>query len=86
MTDGNGSAPAIPEPAERGRYAIYMQPDGGLLIARRVELCERCLDCGCGEPADPVWPIPGSLVAMARAAASGKVKLPAAIKAAMRRG
>lgn len=85
MTD-NGHTPAVPEPAERGRYAIYMQPDGGLLIARRTDLCQTCLDCGCGQQADPVGPIPGTLVAMARAAAEGKVKFPQAIRAAMRRG
>ena len=84
MTD-NGHVPVVPEPVERGRYAVYDQPDGGLLIARKTHLCDRCLDCGCGEHADPVGPIPGSLVAMARAAAEGKVKIPQAIRAAMGR-
>lgn len=87
MTEVNGEAPPVAvEPAERGRYAVFDQPDGGLLIARAVNLCDRCLDCGCGDQAEPVGPIPGSLVTMARAAAAGKVKIPQAIKAAMRRG
>jgi len=63
-----------------------MQPDGGMLIARKVNLCETCLACGCGDQAEPVGPIPGTVVQMARAAAAGKVKLPQAIKQVMRRG
>ena len=86
MTDNGGQEPSAPEPAERGRYAIYETPDGGLLINRTVNLCEDCLNHGCGESADPVGPIPGSLVAMARAAAAGKMKLPAAMKQMMSRG
>jgi hypothetical protein len=59
-----------PEPAERGRYAIYEQPDGGLVIPRTSGLCDRCASCGCGEQAEPLR-IPGALVKMARAAAEG---------------
>lgn len=87
MTEVQADETAAPaEPAERGRYAIFDQPDGGLLIARAVNLCDRCLDCGCGDQAEPVGPIPGSLVTMAKAAAAGKVKIPQAIRQAMRRG
>jgi hypothetical protein len=85
LTD-NGQHPAPPEPAERGRYAVYEQPDGGIVIARAVNLCERCLDCGCGEQADPIGPVPGTVIQMARAAAEGKLKLSGAVKQAMRRG
>ena len=59
------------EPAERGRYAIYEQPDGGLVIPRSGPLCETCGACECGEQMEPLR-IPGGLVRMARAAAEGK--------------
>jgi hypothetical protein len=59
------------EPAERGRYAIYEEDDGGLVIPRSTGLCETCSECGCGEQAEPLR-VPGPLVKMARAAAQGK--------------
>ena len=59
-----------PEPSERGRYAIYDQPDGGLVIPRTTSLCETCASCKCGEQADPLR-VPGALVKMAKAAAEG---------------
>jgi hypothetical protein len=59
-----------PEPAERGRYAIFEQPDGGLVIPRSAPLCDRCAGCGCGEQMEPLR-FPGALVKMARAAAEG---------------
>ena len=89
MTEVNGEAPpeAPPaEPAERGRYAVFPQPDGGLLIARAVNLCDRCLDCGCGEQAEPIGPISGAIVGMAKAAAAGKMKIPAAMRKIMGNG
>lgn len=58
------------EPSERGRYAIYEQPDGGLVIPRTTSLCETCASCKCGEQADPLR-VPGALVKMAKAAADG---------------
>ncbi len=66
MTD----EPLPVQPAERGRYAIFEQPDGGLVIPRSAPLCERCAGCGCGEQLDPLR-VPGALVRMARAAAEG---------------
>lgn len=60
-----------PEPSERGRYAIFEQPDGGLVIPRSAPLCERCADCGCGEQGEPLT-IPAAIVKMAKAAAEGK--------------
>jgi hypothetical protein len=62
---------AEPEPTERGRYAIYEQPDGGLVIPRSGPLCKACAACKCGEQMEPLR-IPGALVKMARAAAEGK--------------
>jgi hypothetical protein len=66
---------AAPEPAERGRYAVYAQPDGGVLIARAAAICQSCRDCGCGDQADPIT-VPAAVVSMARLAAEGKLKLP----------
>jgi hypothetical protein len=60
-----------PDPAERGRYAIYEEDDGGLVIPRSTGLCDTCQACGCGEQAEPLR-VPGPLVKMARAAAQGK--------------
>lgn len=62
--------PAAPEPSERGRYAIYEQADGGLVIPRSGPLCETCAACKCGEQQEPLR-IPGALVKMAKAAAEG---------------
>ena len=59
-----------PEPSERGRYAIFEQADGGLVIPRTSGLCEACAKCNCGDQAAPLR-VPGSLVKMARAAADG---------------
>jgi hypothetical protein len=67
---GNGDTP--PEPAERGRYAVFEQDDGGLVIARAADLCDRCAACQCGEQRDPIN-VPGLVVMMARNAAAGKI-------------
>lgn len=65
-----------PEPSERGRYAVYDMPDGGLLIARTSGICQRCLDCGCGDQREPLGPVPGGVIEMAKMAAAGKIRLP----------
>ena len=74
-------------PAERGRYAVYSAPDGGLVIARAAGICDICANCGCGEQADPIT-VPAMLVALAKnAAANGKMPGFGAIrKAVMARG
>ncbi len=59
-----------PEPSERGRYAIFEQPDGGLIIPRSAPLCAACAACKCGEQMEPLK-IPGAYIRMARAAAEG---------------
>jgi hypothetical protein len=64
MTDGQ------PEPSERGRYAIFEQDDGGLVIPRSAPLCDRCANCGCGEQQAPLT-VPGAIVKMAKMAAEG---------------
>ena len=68
--------PVPPEPSERGRYAVYDMPDGGLLIARTSDICDRCRDCGCGTAREPLGPVPGGVIEMAKMAAAGKIKLP----------
>ena len=55
---------------EYGRYRLFESPDGGWVVARAVETCERCEHCGCGEQAEPIM-IPGMVVKMARAQQGG---------------
>lgn len=62
-------------PAERGRYAVNLHPDGSIAITRATGICDTCQSCGCGTPADPIR-IPAALAHMARMAAEGKMKLP----------
>jgi hypothetical protein len=58
------------EPAERGRYAVYDDGSGGLVIGRASGICETCANCGCGDQADPIT-VPAMLVALAKNAAAG---------------
>ena len=75
-----------PEPAERGRYAVFEEPDGGLVIPRSAPLCNRCASCGCGEQLEP-YRVPAALVRMARAAANGEdMPMMARIKSFMKLG
>lgn len=71
---------AAPGPVERGRYAVFELPDGGLHIARSGPLCDRCAGCGCGDQLDPIK-APGMLVKLARQAAAGDANLVKQIKA-----
>ena len=56
---------AEPAVLEYGRYRLFEAPDGGWVVARAVETCETCQNCGCGEQADPIV-VPGMVVKMAR--------------------
>lgn len=38
---------------EVGRYRLF-QTEGGLVLARAVDTCERCQGCGCGQQAEPL--------------------------------
>lgn len=49
---------------ERGRYAVHRPEDGSIVIARQTGLCDRCLNCGCGEPGEPLA-VPAAAVKMA---------------------
>jgi hypothetical protein len=53
-----------------GRYCVYQAPDGGWVLARAGNLCERCLECGCGEQAEQVQ-IPALVVNMAMSQGPG---------------
>ena len=59
-----------PVPSERGRYAIYEEPDGGLAIPRSAPLCERCASCGCGDQQEPLR-IPAMIVKLWQARQNG---------------
>lgn len=50
---GNGQEPAT---VEHGRFRLFEAPDG-LVLARAVNTCDRCQNCGCGEQQEPV-PLP----------------------------
>lgn len=73
-----------PEPLERGRYAVFETPDGGMAIARSGPLCDTCANCGCGDQADPII-VPAMAVQLWRAQQNGDLggigKLRAAAKA-----
>lgn len=76
----SAQAAAAPGPIERGRYAVFMMRDGGLIIARSGPLCETCAGCGCGDQIEPLK-VPAMLANMARAAAEGKMNVLQAAKA-----
>ena len=71
------------EPVERGRYAIFEQDDGGLVIPRSAPLCERCAECGCGEQQEPIR-VPGAVRKLAEAARNGDMSIAGKMKAMMR--
>lgn len=75
------SSAAAPEASERGRYAVFLLPDGGLVIARSAPLCDRCASCGCGEQLEPLR-APAMLVNFARSAANGQNNLRSAVMSA----
>jgi hypothetical protein len=71
MTDTEvQQSPAEPVVLEHGRYRLFESPDGGWVVARAVETCETCQNCGCGEQAEPIM-IPAMVVKMARAQHNG---------------
>jgi hypothetical protein len=74
---------ATPAVLEHGRYKIFELPDGGWLISRAVDTCERCQSCGCGDQADKLS-IPGMMVKMAAGMQGGGSGAVASAKAALR--
>jgi hypothetical protein len=60
------TAPAEPLTLERGRYRISQAPDGGWVVARAVNTCQTCQECGCGTPADLIN-VPAMVLKMAGA-------------------
>ena len=55
-----------------GRYVVYQAPDGGWVLARAVDLCKTCANCGCGEQA-PAVQIPAMVIALAQRQGKGGV-------------
>lgn len=55
---------------EFGRYRVFEAPDGGWIVARAVDICERCQDCGCGDQADPIV-VPAMVIRMAKSQGPG---------------
>ncbi len=74
----------VPEPVERGRYALYAGPDGSAMIARASGICERCANCGCGEQQQPIGPVPAFAMQAFRLIREGR--MPEAMKLVMRNG
>lgn len=75
LTTTNGAAPAEttdpgPTVLEFGRYRIFEASDGGWVVARAVNTCERCQGCGCGDQADLIQ-VPGMIVKMAKSQGAG---------------
>lgn len=59
-----------PTVLEYGRYRVFEAPDGGWVVARAVDTCERCQGCGCGDQAE-VINVPAMVIRMARAQGPG---------------
>jgi hypothetical protein len=61
VAETNGGPPVIEGP---GRYIVHQAPDGGWRIDRTTGLCDRCLECGCGERAEPIM-VPAMVISIA---------------------
>lgn len=51
MTDGNGDVPADPI---RGRFKLTPVEPNGAIIGWATDLCDRCLNCECGQQRQPL--------------------------------
>lgn len=72
-------AEQAPEASERGRYAVFVTPDGGWVIATAGPLCDRCQGCGCGEAYRDPLPVPAMVVGLM----TGQSSLPAPLAKAL---
>lgn len=54
-----------PQPAERGRYALYDTP-AGPVIGRATGLCDTCANCGCGDQQEPIDLTPAGVMRLIR--------------------
>lgn len=61
---GDTTGPGAPEPALRGRFALYPQDPKGAIIAYNTGLCDRCRSCGCGDPQEPLDLTPAGAMKM----------------------
>lgn len=73
--EDDAAAAAPPEALEQGRYKVFPQ-DNGYFIARAVNTCERCQECGCGDQQETLDISPGGMVKMLAKARAAGVKLP----------
>lgn len=75
--------PVEPVVLEHGRYRLFEAPDGGWVVARAVETCETCQNCGCGAQADPIV-VPAMVIRIA--SSGGGNGMLGKLKAVMGRG
>lgn len=68
----NGQQPEL-STLEHGRYRVLGTPDGGMVILRTADTCERCAECGCGEKREPIGPIPEHAARALRLVGEGKI-------------
>jgi hypothetical protein len=68
---------------ELGRYRVFQAPDGGWVIARAVDTCERCQACGCGTQAEPIA-IPAMVIKVATMQGAGLADKLRALRAGRR--
>ena len=61
---GDTTEPGAPEPALRGRFAVYPQDPKGAIIAYATGICEACRACGCGDTQEPLDLTPGGVMKM----------------------
>lgn len=61
---GDTIGTGAPEPALRGRFALYPQEPKGAIIGYATGICERCTACGCGQPQEPLDLTPAGAMKM----------------------
>lgn len=61
---GDSKEPGAPEPAIRGRFALFPQEPKGAIIGYATGICERCAGCGCGDRQEPLDLTPGGVMKM----------------------
>ena len=76
------AAAGQPAVLEYGRYKVFQAPDGGWVVARAVDTCQRCQGCGCGDQAEPIH-IPAMVIRMAKAQGPGLLGKLRAMKGAV---
>lgn len=76
--------PVVPD--QRGRYALYSQPDGPV-IAYTTSLCETCAACGCGDQAaEPLDLTATGRMKMLQMAIANGISVPGFVRKMISRG